>query len=487
MNIRYGIAVRAAVAAVLITAVTVAGLLITFQIADGQKQDYFSQRKVQATTAAAALDYRDVEALNGTPAEVDSPAYQRLRMELVRIKRSDMHIRFVYLMRPEGASMVFLVDAEDPSSPDYSPPGQVYTEAKPSDFYVFQGKQKPDTTIEGPIRDRWGTWISASAYISDATGKPVAMLGTDVEVERALGSFNQTRHLGMIFDLLAMVLMLLVALQWILWRYNRDKREALRAEMEASALRLNDELVKADRMKSDFIQLASHELRSPVNAVNVAVQTLDRSASDKLSDDEKTLVQVARNGSGRLVDLVDNLLDMTRIEAGDYVLRPTTVDAAELAAKTVQLLEPLADLKNIGLTSKLPDRPVEAVIDPQALLRVLENLLSNAIKFTDYGGVVLEMKVIADKLRFSLQDTGPGIPDSFKDEVFEKFSKLERSVDMRKQGAGMGLALCKSLVESQGGRIWFDSTEGRGTTFYFEVPRFQGESDLVQPSGPDGS
>src|SRR5450756_393871 len=109
MNIRYGIAVRAAVAAVLITAVTVAGLLITFQIADGQKQDYFSQRKVQATTAAVALDYRDVEALNGTPAEVDSPAYQRLRMELVRIKRSDMHVRFVYLMRPEGASMVFLV------------------------------------------------------------------------------------------------------------------------------------------------------------------------------------------------------------------------------------------------------------------------------------------------------------------------------------------------------------------------------------------
>ena len=124
MSFRSGVAIRAAIAVVLIAAVAVLGLLITYKIADGQKQDYFSQRKVQATTAAAALDYRDVQALQGTPDEINSQAYQRLRMQLVRIKRSDMHVRFVYLMRPAGKKMVFLVDAEDPSSPDYSPPGQ---------------------------------------------------------------------------------------------------------------------------------------------------------------------------------------------------------------------------------------------------------------------------------------------------------------------------------------------------------------------------
>jgi signal transduction histidine kinase len=278
--------------------------------------------------------------------------------------------------------------------------------------------------------------------------------------------------------------MVLVALQWILWRYNRDKREVLRVEMEASSVRLNEELIKAVRMKSDFIQLASHELRSPVNAVNVAIQTLDRTASERLNHDDKTLIQVARNGSTRLVDLVDNLLDMTRVEAGDYVFKPSKADPAELVSKTVELFEPLAAKKNIGLTARLPEQPVEAVIDPQALLRVLENLVSNAIKFTDYGGVVVEMKAAGDKLRYSVQDTGAGIPDSFKDELFKKFTKLERPSEYRQQGAGMGLALCKSLVESQGGRIWFDSTEGTGTTFYFEIPRVQAVPEPDEAAEP---
>jgi signal transduction histidine kinase len=484
IRIRKAIAIRVSVAVGVIAALTVAGLIITYRVADGQRQDYFTQRKVQATTAAAALDYRDIEALNGTPDDLNSVAYQRLRQQLVRIKRSDMHIRFVYLMRPSGKNMIFLVDAEDPSSPDFSPPGQVYEEAKPSDFYVFEGKQKPDTLIEGPVHDRWGTWMSASAYVTNGAASPIAVLGTDVEVERALDSFNQTRHLGTVFGMLAAALMVLVALQWILWQYNRDKREVLRVEMEASSVRLNEELIKAVRMKSDFIQLASHELRSPVNAVNVAIQTLDRTASERLNHDDKTLIQVARNGSTRLVDLVDNLLDMTRVEAGDYVFKPSKADPAELVSKTVELFEPLAAKKNIGLTARLPEQPVEAVIDPQALLRVLENLVSNAIKFTDYGGVVVEMKAAGDKLRYSVQDTGAGIPDSFKDELFKKFTKLERPSEYRQQGAGMGLALCKSLVESQGGRIWFDSTEGTGTTFYFEIPRVQAVPEPDEAAEP---
>ena len=473
MRINKATVIRSIIAFVVIAVAATAGILVTIKISDTQKEDYFNQRKIQATTAAAALDFHDIEQLAGKASDFDTPAYNRLRAQLVRIKNSDPHVRFVYIMRPTGEKMVFLVDAEDPSSPDYSPPGQVYNEAKEIDFAVFQGKQKADTWIEGPIHDRWGTWISANSYILDQTGKPIALLGTDVDVERALDASSQTRRLGFVFDSLAVALMVLVALQYILWLHNRDKHAALRSEMEQSTVRLNEELLKADRMKSDFLQLASHELRGPVNAVNIAVQTLDQSASPRLSDDEKSLVQVARNGSDRLVDLVDNLLDMTRIEAGDLVIKPRDVVVSELVSRTVQLFEPIAKKKQIGLTAKLPDEPVEARLDPQTVLRVLENLLTNAIKFTDFGGVVVELEATADKVLFSVQDTGPGIPSSFRDELFEKFTKLDRPSEERRQGAGMGLAVCKSMIEAQAGRIWFDSEEGKGATFHVELPRYQ--------------
>ena len=399
MGVNRATVIRSAAAVVIIAVAATAGLLVTFRIANTQKQDYFRQRNVQATTAAASIDYRAVQQLEGTSSDLGTATYDTLRSQLVRIQRSDPHIRFVYLMRPVGGKMVFLVDAEDPSSPDYSPQGQVYTEAKHADFVVFQGKQKPETWMEGPLKDRWGTWMSASSYITDQTGKPIAMLGTDADVATALDTFNSIRRFGVIFDVLAVLLMTLVALQYIIWQHNRDRQVALRTEMRESTAHLNEELLKADRMKSDFLQLASHELRSPVNAVNVAVQTLDLSVGDKLSEDEQTLVDVARNGSDRLADLVDNLLDMTRIEAGDLVIKPAEVDVSELVAKSVQLFEPVARKKRIGLTAVLPDGPVEAVLDPQSALRVIENLITNAVKFTDFGGVVVELKPTTDKVR----------------------------------------------------------------------------------------
>ena len=191
MRINKATLVRGIVAVVVIAIAATAGILVTLRISDSQKQDYFRQRKIQATTAAAALDSRDLEQLSGKATDFNTPVYNQLRTQLVRIKNSDPHIRFVYIMKPVGDQMVFLVDAEDPSSPDYSPPGQVYTEAKAKDFAVFQGKKKADTWIEGPVRDRWGTWISANSYITDQSGKPIALLGTDVDVERALDTSNQ--------------------------------------------------------------------------------------------------------------------------------------------------------------------------------------------------------------------------------------------------------------------------------------------------------
>jgi signal transduction histidine kinase len=478
MNTTRSLVIRIILAVIMIAAVAVLGLLVTFKIADTQREDYFDQRKTQVATAGAAIDSDDVAALTGTAADADSVPFQRIRSQLVRIRQSDPHIRFIYIMRPKDGKMIFLVDAEDPSSQDYSPPGQVYEEAKPRDFEVFDGKRPVQTETEGPVSDRWGTWLSATSYITSRDGTALALIGTDGDVERAISNFDQIKRLGVIFDMLALVLLVLVAMQWILWRYHREKRLALKQQMEESVVKLNQELVRADRVKSDFIQLASHELRSPVNAVSIAVQTLDRSLEPKMDDDEKSLVQVAKNGATRLVDLVDNLLDITRMEAGDYVLKPKEVDLGELVDKTVGLYEPLAQRKTVGLTSKLPEGPLDAVLDPQALLRILENLLSNAIKYTDFGGIVVTLEFIRDKVSFSVQDTGTGIPERFQEEIFTKFAKFDLPVEQRRQGAGMGLAVCRGMVEAQGGRIWFESEEGKGSAFHFEVPRYQ--------AGPEG-
>ena len=485
MSTRKATASRCLVSLLVIAAVGAGGLLITHRVADSQKEEYFEQRKVQATTAAATIDYRNIASLSADPSDTGTTAYEELRSQLVRIKQSDSSIRFVYLMKPVGDKLVFLVDAEDPSSLDHSPPGQVYEETGPLDLDAFRGRKDASAFVHGPVEDRWGSWLSATAYIEDPTGAPVALLRTDVGISDALDSFNQTRRLGTIFVVLAMVLLALIAMQWIVWTYNRGKRAVLQRQVEASALRLNEELVRADRMKSDFLQLASHELRSPVHALNVAVQTLDRSASDRLSEDEKALVRIAANGSARLADLVDNLLDITRIESGDYSIRPAPVDAAELVNRTIQLFTPLAKEKNIGLTAALPDGPVDAVLDPQTILRVLENLVSNAVKFTDFGGVVVELKAVGGKLVFGVRDTGTGIPDSFKEELFKKFSRLDRPSRQGSRGAGMGLALCRNVLEAQGGRIWFESREGTGTTFRFEVNRYQeAADDEGEPAAP---
>lgn len=467
------ILLRGAAGLLFVVLLAVFGLLLTFQIANVQKDNYFVQRKIQATTAAAALDYRDIQALTGGPADIGTPAYATLLGQLVRIKRSDAGVRFVYLMRPQDKKMIFLVDAEDPSSPDYSPPGQEYKEAKPSDFLPFKKNMKPETEISDPLQDEYGNWISASAYILDNTGQAVAVLGTDVAVDKAFSSFNEIKRLGILFNLLAVGLLGLVAAQYLYWLHGRDKQRLLREEMEESVQQLNDELLKADKMKSEFIQLASHELRNPVNALNVAIQALDRSAKPMLTEDQQSLIDVARKGTSRLVDLVNDLLDMTLLEAGDFNMQAVQTDAAQVVTDTVQLFRPMANKKGLMLTATVPEGPVKASVDPKVLFRILENLVGNAVNYTDFGKVDVRLEPGQQTLRFEVSDSGPGIPEGFRDELFTKFSKLERARPGQPAGSGIGLALCKSMVEALGGKIWCESSEGKGSTFIFELPRNQ--------------
>ncbi|MHB8896842.1 MAG: sensor histidine kinase, partial [Candidatus Geothermincolia bacterium] len=388
-------------------------------------------RKFQAAAAAASLDAADVLALKGVSSDSTTAAFKRVRAQLQRIKSSDMRMRFVYLMRPIDGKMVFLVDAEGTDSHDYSAPGMVYDEAKPAEFEPFDGRLAPDPWVMGPVKDRWGTWISANAYILAPDGKPSAVLGTDVSVEKALASFNQIKSVGILYDILACVLLALLLAQWIVWRYGKDRRAAMHREMDESIIRLNQELLEADRLKSEFIESASHELRGPVTAVNTAITVLDNHLEPDLTMQGRELLGIARSGSRRLVDLVNNLLDMTRIQAGGIEVDLESVDVAELVKDTTQVFSVLAAEKGIEIETAVKGDEVVADVDPQIVRRLLENLISNAIKYTDAGRIVVAADAGNDVLTFSVTDTGRGIPEKLQEEVFKKFSRLHHSTDSR--------------------------------------------------------
>lgn len=225
--------IRIAAAVVLVACVAVAGHVATTRIAVYQREQYFEARKFQAATAAASLEPSDVAALRGVAEDEESPAFKSVRAQLQRIKNSDVRMRFIYLMRPLGGRMVFLADAEGSESHAYSPPGSEYREAEPSEFAPFEGRAAPDPWVMGPAKDRWGTWISASAYVLGDDGKPTAVLGTDVAVEKALASFNQTKKVGIIYNGLVCALLALLLAQWIVSRHVRERRETGLAREQA--------------------------------------------------------------------------------------------------------------------------------------------------------------------------------------------------------------------------------------------------------------
>jgi signal transduction histidine kinase len=471
--------IRAIVAVVLLALVITGGLIITNRIADFQRDQYYEARKYQAAAAASLIDPNDVRQLLGAESDLGNPAYGKLQEQLAAVKKSDGRIRYAYLMRPDGKTpshMIFLVDAENRDSSEYSPPGQVYYEAKPADFKPFNGTAGTKPTVEGHVSDRWGQWISATAYIVDGSGHPVAALGTDVDVRSALTSFNQIRYVGTIATVLTALLLLGLLLVWMIWRYNRDEREELRAEMEESMLQLNEELLETDAMKSEFIEAASHELRGPVTAVDAALQVLEAhmpepsEGKDEFGRQSHELIRIARSGSARLVELINDLLDVTRIEAGGLNVDAKPFDLRLLTSTTAELFRVPAREK--GLTLDVADEGVPVMVraDEKAVRRVLENLVGNAVKYTDEGSIKIELKVIETNARVSVEDTGRGIPERMLEETFKKFSKLHLSTDSRERGAGLGLSISKGLIEANGGTISVASEEGKGSTFVFELP-----------------
>ena len=227
------------------------------------------------------------------------------------------------------------------------------------------------------------------------------------------------------------------------------------------------------RMKDEFVSTVSHELRTPLTSIRGALGLLVASA-DGLTPAARRMVEIAESNSRRLVRLIDDILDIERMESGRAPLAAEHADLGDLARQAVETMAAMADEHGVTVHADAP--PTPAWVDPDRMLQVLTNLLSNAIKFSPAGGSV-RLAVDADDARVTVRvaDQGRGVPADRQRSIFERFEQVDQSDARDRGGTGLGLAICKSIVQQHGGAIGVESESGRGSTFWFTLP--------VQPDG----
>ncbi len=233
------------------------------------------------------------------------------------------------------------------------------------------------------------------------------------------------------------------------------------------------ELLTVDKMKSDFVSIVSHELRTPLTSIKNAASILLKGGIAKrpVNSDEKELLNIILSNVDRQAKIVSDLLDISKIEENLISINFEITDMTALVQKAVKSLQPQAEGKKINMlfSSDIKEKP--ASIDPEHTLRIIDNLIVNAIKFTPEGGRITIKVEEADKeVKVTVSDTGIGISATDKEKLFSKFYRSSDAKAKEQKGWGLGLAITKSLVEAQGGKIGVDSEPGKGSSFYFTVP-----------------
>ena len=235
----------------------------------------------------------------------------------------------------------------------------------------------------------------------------------------------------------------------------------------------NQELIKADKLRSEFVANMSHELRTPLNSIIGFSGILLKNKAKTLEEgDLKRVEKINRNGK-HLLCLINDILDLSKIEAGRMDLNLAPTQAGAILREVIDLLHPQAEAKNLALVLELPDRDFVLETDDQKLRQVLINLAGNAIKFTQQGSVTLGLAAdaaAAGRVIFRVTDTGIGIPADKQETVFEAFRQADNSTTREYGGTGLGLTISRSLVKLLGGDLTVESAPGRGSTFRVSLP-----------------
>ncbi len=239
-----------------------------------------------------------------------------------------------------------------------------------------------------------------------------------------------------------------------------------------------DEQRRMERLKNEFISIVSHELRTPLTSIHGALGLINTGLGGELQPRARQLVDVAYRNSQRLVRLVDDILDLQKIESGAMAFQLHPLEVRPLLEQSIEANQSYAGRLGVALALAGAPAGVRVYGDADRLMQVMTNLLSNAAKFSPPGESV---RVAAQRLdgaiRVSVTDRGPGIPEEFKERIFQKFAQADSSTTRDKGGTGLGLSITKAIVERLGGTIDFETDPATGTTFRFDLPEWREEPD----------
>ncbi|CAN5349061.1 hypothetical protein BH10PSE1_BH10PSE1_31490 [soil metagenome] len=241
---------------------------------------------------------------------------------------------------------------------------------------------------------------------------------------------------------------------------------------------------RIEQLKDEFVSTVSHELRTPLTSIAGSLGLLAGGAAGPLPDKAGRLIQIAHANSQRLVRLINDILDIEKIESGKLRLDLAPLDLRDIAERSIDGVRGYAEELGVSLSlAKGEPAPVRG--DADRLIQVVTNLLSNASKFSPSGGVVTVTVDPETRLaRLSVTDHGPGIPDAFRARIFSKFAQADGSDTRAKGGTGLGLAIAREITERHGGRLWFESAPGEGSTFHLDLPLANAEGAAIDMDGP---